>query len=900
MARQVAIRLGTEGKAQVVADLDAIGAAGDASAKRMAAAYLRAANDADKALDFANRQATKLQAILPGLNPAKLDAAAGIRNDPGKSAEASASVFMAAYDRMEVKANALRAAIDPVFQAQQRFDREIAEARTLIGAGVISLDEYSKRAWQLQQGLDEAARAQTRAGASAGAHRMAMAGASYQVQDFITQVSMGANPINAFAVQSAQLAGQFSTLENRAGAVARFFMGPWGLAITAGAMILGPLVSKLWEESEADKAAAKAKEEHRKAVLDLAEAQEKAIVTAQRRQALDVAQIKIDLDAALATRQRAAAELEKARATAADAESRLTNSGGLAAAGNAAAAGAARDRVAALEAAQKKNDEEIARLQRGFDTGYGRMIQQRSLAASTPEGRINQHYDQLVMSAMESLAGVANGPRLRARLDELNAAREKELKAIQRSTQARDQETLTANSVAKMLRGELPGVHITSTTGGKHVANSYHYRNQAVDFVPSGGMSSMTKADVRRIFESRGIQIVELLGPGDKGHSDHFHVAWTKGKLALDEFTDAAKRAKEEQRELDAVVRNLDPIAGAEANYRSQMASIMKLPAERQEQLKRAALAEKLKVTNPDLFAETKGFDAFIKGDKDREDAAQRRAEFERSTLEDQRDSLVMSARELQLAGANDNLRDAEMNKLRLILRLKSAGVDLDGSTGKEIMANAAALDAYDAAIRRSQDAWQEAKRIGESTLDTLFNPQNWSDWGDMGKRILQDLMNDFVRLAALNPIKNKLFGSDLPTIGSVLGLLGGPQVDVGAARAGANAALNSIKISAPKFASGTEYSSGGAALLGEHGPEIGFLPTGSRVMNAAATRRLFAANDAGPRKVRVEVVPSPYFDVRVTEIAAPMSEAAAVRGAFGGSQMAQRESVRAADQQLY
>ena len=36
MPRQIAIRLGTEGKAQVVADLDAIGTTGDAAFNRLA------------------------------------------------------------------------------------------------------------------------------------------------------------------------------------------------------------------------------------------------------------------------------------------------------------------------------------------------------------------------------------------------------------------------------------------------------------------------------------------------------------------------------------------------------------------------------------------------------------------------------------------------------------------------------------------------------------------------------------------------------------------------------------------------------------------------------------------------------------------------------------------------
>jgi|GEM_PF-7092524 len=74
MPRQIAIRLGTEGKAQVVADLDAIGTAGDAAFARASRQAIRFADDAEAAIDRANRSAAKLDVLRPGLNPTKLDA----------------------------------------------------------------------------------------------------------------------------------------------------------------------------------------------------------------------------------------------------------------------------------------------------------------------------------------------------------------------------------------------------------------------------------------------------------------------------------------------------------------------------------------------------------------------------------------------------------------------------------------------------------------------------------------------------------------------------------------------------------------------------------------------------------------------------------------------------------
>jgi SLT domain-containing protein len=58
-----------------------------------------------------------------------------------------------------------------------------------------------------------------------------------------------------------------------------------------------------------------------------------------------------------------------------------------------------------------------------------------------------------------------------------------------------------------------------------------------------------------------------------------------------------------------------------------------------------------------------------------------------------------------------------------------------------------------------------------------------------------------------------------------------------------------------PAHANGTDYAPGGLSLVGERGPEWVNLPRGSKVW----------PNGTGPGgSMQVEVVPSPYFDVRV------------------------------------
>lgn len=64
-------------------------------------------------------------------------------------------------------------------------------------------------------------------------------------------------------------------------------------------------------------------------------------------------------------------------------------------------------------------------------------------------------------------------------------------------------------------------------------ANSYHKYGQAVDFVPRGGVGAITREQIRAVMAANGIRVVELLGPGDRDHEDHWHVAFATDGGAL-------------------------------------------------------------------------------------------------------------------------------------------------------------------------------------------------------------------------------------------------------------------------------------------------------------------------------------------------------------------------------
>lgn len=110
-------------------------------------------------------------------------------------------------------------------------------------------------------------------------------------------------------------------------------------------------------------------------------------------------------------------------------------------------------------------------------------------------------------------------------------------------------------------------------------------------------------------------------------------------------------------------------------------------------------------------------------------------------------------------------------------------------------------------------------KSFNEGLDEVLMKSKNlkelWHNFGslvhDVAQQILKDLIDLAIKMFVIKPIMNLIAGS------------------------------------AGGFATGTEYFPGGTAWVGEHGPELVRLPRGSKIHTAADSRRMAAANDAGP-----------------------------------------------------
>lgn len=203
----------------------------------------------------------------------------------------------AAEQSLITRTHALKAAIDPAWAAQQRFDTEIAEARSLMASGAITLDDYAKRHWQLQQAMKQSALSMQDQVHASGAAKAGYQQLAMQANDAVTMWSMNAPLMQIFVSQAGQVfqamvliadgsadAGKGAQAVAKAAAaagddidgfggkvsgsgsklmkLAGFMTGPWGAAAMIASIALVPLIAKMLEMNSAvDDAVDKLKEQ---------------------------------------------------------------------------------------------------------------------------------------------------------------------------------------------------------------------------------------------------------------------------------------------------------------------------------------------------------------------------------------------------------------------------------------------------------------------------------------------------------------------------------------------------------------------------------------------------------------------------------------------------------------
>jgi hypothetical protein len=133
----------------------------------------------------------------------------------------------------------------------------------------------------------------------------------------------------------------------------------------------------------------------------------------------------------------------------------------------------------------------------------------------------------------------------------------------------------------------------------------------------------------------------------------------------------------------------------------------------------------------------------------------------------------------------------------RVASQLRSAGLAEDLNS-----AEAAAIR-FNERLRETVSVWEEIRGVGMDAIDKLVDSagNGFRDIDDVAKSLASDLLKEFTTLAAKNPLKNAIYGTDLPTLKGVGGaggflsaLFGGPSPASGLGHA---SALGTMTVSA-------------------------------------------------------------------------------------------------------
>jgi len=185
----------SQGAVKAKRDLDNL----TASAGRLQKSMVAAANGSNTAMQKLVNQTTKV-------------------NREHKSAAASANVMVAALDKERQSFDRLRNSIDPLFAAQQRFKTQVEQIQMAHRRGIATQEEMNRVLVAAKTQYDIAAAAAVRYNTVAvatarGSNRAAAAATQvgFQVQDFAVQVAAGTNAMLALNQQLPQLLGAFGS-----------------------------------------------------------------------------------------------------------------------------------------------------------------------------------------------------------------------------------------------------------------------------------------------------------------------------------------------------------------------------------------------------------------------------------------------------------------------------------------------------------------------------------------------------------------------------------------------------------------------------------------------------------------------------------------------------------------
>lgn len=232
---------------------------------------------------------------------------------------------------------------------------------------------------------------------------------------------------------------------------------------------------------------------------------------------------------------------------------------------------------------------------------------------------------------------------------------------------------------------------------------------------------------------------------------------------------------------------------------------------------------------------------------RERSDAIlQLRSQIEISLQREHDDTQALT----QALGESQRAYEEEAEFIKIRNQYRAAGIPLYGEEIEAARRLAARNVEANRALERTAASSQELAnfadrafdRVGSAITEAMTQGKDaMIDFKSVARGVLSEITQEFIKLAAINPMKNALFGQNNPTSSSVWSSLLsglGSAFSSGSANgfSAGTASLPNFGASTviPGFASGTDSAPPGLAWIGEQGPELVRFRGGEKVFSAA------------------------------------------------------------------
>jgi len=204
------------------------------------------------------------------------------------------------------------------------------------------------------------------------------------------------------------------------------------------------------------------------------------------------------------------------------------------------------------------------------------------------------------------------------------------------------------------------------------------------------------------------------------------------------------------------------------------------------------------------------------------------------------KDRLETLRTQIALVGQSEAAQTRALALLEAEQKIRAQGYS--GSVAEQIRSQARATADLTTALERQKSAWSEIQQTGGDAIDTLIEGMRTGK--DVSQQLIDDLSKEALKLALANPLKNAIFGQNLPTLADAGGLLGGL---FGGKDASTSAMLPSA-VATATISAGTVIVNGtGLGGIGSVGGSMGGLGQVGAGVFGSIDRSAFAGELADP-----------------------------------------------------